>query len=509
MRLTTHDRRQHSATDVRLLQPTSIIGLALLALSSLLSSCAVGPDYVRPDPPLPSSWQTDAPGFEVVPGAHVGRWWDAFGDPELTSLVERATIANKDLMLATARVAEARSLYKATRSAEFPSIDSDAGVDYERSSVNALFPGGEDATVWGLGVSASWEVDLFGRVRRSVESSEASFEASDEDRRAVLVAVIAEVAAAYVDLRTTQRRLDVARQNLASQGKIVDLTKIRFEGGIASSLDVAQAESIYANTRTFIPPLEAQMARTMNRLSVLLGENPGPLTSELVTPAPIPTPPTEMTVSLPVDMVRQRPDVRASERQLAAQTAKIGVATADLYPRLTLLGTFGFDATDFKDLFQGPSRSYSVGPAVRWNVFDAGKIRALIGAEEARSVQALATYEQTILLALEEVENSLVTYARLRDQREASIDAIRAASISLDLATALYKDGLVDFQNVLDAQRTLLTYQDQLARIDGDSVQSLVQLYRSLGGGWRSFEPPAEGDGGTQNPDEVGDAKQG
>lgn len=485
--------------------------ILFLACAFLAGGCAVGPDYVRPDPPLPSGWQTDPAGFAVVPGAEVGRWWDAFGDPELSSLVERATAANKDLVLATARVAEAQSLYRATRSAEFPSIDSDAGVNYERSSVNALFPGGEDATVWSVGVSASWEVDLFGRVRRSVESSQASFEATDEDRRAVLVAVIAEVAAAYVDLRTIQRRLDVARQNLASQGKIVDLTRIRFEGGIASSLDVAQAESIYANTRTFIPPLEADLARQMNRLSVLLGENPGPLSSELVATAPIPTPPAEMTVSLPVDMVRQRPDVRAAERQLAAQTAKIGVATADLYPRLTLLGTFGFDATDFKDLFQGPSRSYSVGPAVRWNVFDAGRIRALIGAEQARTVGALAAYEQTILLSLEEVEDALVTYARLGDQREASVEAIRAATVSLDLATALYKDGLADFQNVLDAQRTLLAYQDQLARVDGQSVQSLVQLYRALGGGWSTFEPPAAGDGGDGNPnaDEVGDAKQG
>lgn len=489
--------------------------ILLLAAAFLASACAVGPDYVRPDPPLPSGWQTDPPGFAVTPGAEVGRWWDAFDDAELSSLVERATAANKDLVLAAARVAEAQAQYRATRSAEFPSIDSDAGVDYERSSVNALFPGGEDATVWGLGVSASWEVDIFGRVRRSVESSEASFEATDEERRAVLVAVIAQVASAYVDLRTTQRRLDVARQNLASQGKIVELTRIRFEGGIASSLDVAQAESIYANTRTFIPPLEAAIARATNRLSVLLGENPGPLASELVTPAPIPEPPAAMTVALPVDMVRQRPDVRAAERQLAAQTARIGVATADLYPRLTLLGTFGFDATDFKDLFQGPSRSYSVGPAVRWNVFDAGRIRALISAEEARTTQALASYEQTILTSLEEVENALVTYARLRDQREASIDAIRAATTSLDLATALYKDGLADFQNVLDAQRTLLTYQDQLARVDGDSVQSLVQLYRALGGGWTAYEPPSPDEGAPdagdprQNADEVGDAKQG
>jgi multidrug efflux system outer membrane protein len=466
-----------------------------LLLAALLSACAVGPDYVRPEPPLPSTWQTEPAGFTTAAAAPVGRWWDAFGDPELSALVDRATIANRDLARATGRVAEAQALYRATRSAQFPSLDSDADVAYQRSSVNALFPGGTDDTLYGVGVSASWEVDIFGRVRRSVESADARFEASEDDRRAVLVAVIAEVAAAYVDVRTVQRRLGVAEANLESQGRIVELTRIRREGGIASSLDVAQAESIYASTRTAIPPLQAALARQMNRLSVLLGENPGPLAGELDPVAPIPSPPASLTVGLPVDMVRQRPDVRFAERALAAQTALIGVATADLYPRLTLFGTFGFDATDAAALFQGPSRSYSVGPSLRWNVFDAGRIRALIGAEQARTMQALAAYEQTILLALEEVENTLVTYARLQDERAASVDAIGAAKLSLDLATALYKDGLADFQNVLDAQRTLLVFEDQLARVDGSSVQSLVQLYRALGGGWSALEPaPPDGD---------------
>ena len=489
------NRRVRSTTS-----PASSKRIFLLPIACLLlSACAVGPDYVRPDPPLPASWQTEPAGFAGATAAPVGRWWDAFGDPELSSLVERATIANRDLAQAAGRVAEAQALYRATRSAQFPSLDSGADVAYQRSSVNALFPGGTDDTLYGIGVSASWEVDLFGRVRRSVESSDARFEGSVEDERDVLIAVIAEVAAAYFDVRTVQQRLAVARANLESQSRIVELTRIRFEGGIASSLDVAQAESIQASTRTVIPPLEAQLARQMNRLSVLLGENPGPLAGELTPPAPIPAPPAELTVLLPVDMVRQRPDIRFAERQLAAQTALIGVATADLYPRLTLLGTFGFDATDAAQLFQGSSRSYSVGPSLRWNVFDAGRIRALIGAEQARAMQALAFYEQTILLALEEVENALVTYARLQEERAASADAIAAATLSLELATALYKDGIVDFQNVLDAQRTLLVFEDQLARVDGASVQSLVQLYRALGGGWSALEPPIEGEGASQN----------
>lgn len=491
MRDSSSNRRERSTTRPAPSPRPFLLPLACL----LLGACAVGPDYVRPDQPLPAQWQTEPGGFAGAASAPVGRWWDAFGDAELISLVERATVANRDLAQAAGRVAEARELYRATRSAQFPSLDADADVAYQRSSVNALFPGGTDDTLYGIGVSASWEVDLFGRVRRSVESSDARFQGSEEDQRDVLVAVIAEVAAAYVDVRTVQQRLAVARANLESQGRIVELTRIRFEGGIASSLDVAQAESIEASTRTVIPPLEAQLARQMNRLSVLLGENPGPLAAELAPPAPIPAPPAELTLVLPVDMVRQRPDIRFAERQLAAQTALIGVATADLYPRLTLLGTFGFDATDAADLFQGPSRSYSVGPSVRWNVFDAGRIRALIGAEQARTVQALAFYEQTILLALEEVENALVTYARLQEERAASEDAIAAATLSLELATALYKDGIVDFQNVLDAQRTLLVFEDQLARVDGSAVQSLVQLYRALGGGWSALEPAVDGQG--------------
>ncbi|MEW6269092.1 MAG: efflux transporter outer membrane subunit [Thermodesulfobacteriota bacterium] len=463
-----------------------------LLASVLLAACTVGPDYVRPEPPLPPAWHTGVQDVALEPGAPVGRWWDEFGDPELTSLVERAARANLDLVEAAGRVAEAQALYGATASAQFPALDAEADVLRQRSSVNALFPGGDEDTLYQIGVSASWEVDLFGRVRRAVESAGASVEASDEDRRAVLVAVMAEVARSYLDARTLQRRLAVARSNLDSQGQIVELTRIRFEGGIASSLDVAQAESVHASTRTIIPPFEAALAQQLNRLSVLLGENPGGIAAELAQPAPIPAPPATLTVALPADVVRQRPDVRRAERDLAAQTARIGVATGDLYPRLTLLGTFGFDATKAADLFQGPSRAYSVGPAVTWNVFDAGRIRSLIGAEEARTAQALARYEQTILLALEEVENALVAFGRLREEREATLDAIDAASLSLELSTALYKDGVADFQNVLDAQRTVLQFEDQLARVDGALVQSLVQLYRALGGGWAAMEPAAD-----------------
>ncbi|MGH7856152.1 MAG: TolC family protein, partial [Candidatus Binatia bacterium] len=233
----------------------------------------------------------------------------------------------------------------------------------------------------------------------------------------------------------------------------------------------------------------------LNRLSVLLGENPGSVLVELADGGRIPMPPEELRVSFPADLVRQRPDIRRAERELAARTALIGVATADLYPRLTLLGSFGFDATHASDLFTGGSRAYSLGPAVRWNIFDAGRIRGLIRAEEARTAQALSRYEQAVLRGLEEVENALIAHARLREERQAVADAVRASTFSLELATELYKDGLVDFQNILDAQRTVLEFEDQLAVTDGTMAQSLVQLYRALGGGWAAAEAPRHGNG--------------
>jgi NodT family efflux transporter outer membrane factor (OMF) lipoprotein len=289
-------------------------------------------------------------------------------------------------------------------------------------------------------------------------------------------------------VRTLQARLFVARTNLESQGRILNLTRARREGGIASSLDVAQAESIYANTQTVLPPFEALLSQEMNRLGVLLGQEPRTLWAELSPPAPIPGLPANLAVDLPVDLLRQRPDVRRAERDLAAQTALIGVATADLYPRLTLLGSFGFSATDAAVLFNGASRTYSVGPAVNWNIFAGGRIRALIHAQESRAAQALATYEATVLRALEEVEDSLISFDGLRKERQATAEAVRAASQALDFSTALYKDGLADFQNVLDAQRVVLLFQDALARIDGAIIQSLIGLYRALGGGWRALE---------------------
>jgi NodT family efflux transporter outer membrane factor (OMF) lipoprotein len=474
-------------------------GLPSLA-AAFLASCAVGPDYEPPRETTAERWNALPADFTTQ--GKIERWWEGFGDEKLTALIARAVAGNLDLREAAARVDETRALYRATTAEFYPEVDAQGDLSRLRQSENGVFPGGGDAvTLYDVGIAASWEVDLFGRIRRAAEAAGARVEFSEEDRRDVLVTLCAEVARSYVNVRTLQRRLTAARANLASQGRVAELTRIRREGGIASSLDVAQAESVLANTKTTLPPLETFLDQEMNRLSVLLGEQPGSLRAELSPEAPVPAPPAVVGVVFPADVVRWRPDIRRAERDLASQTALVGVAEADLYPRLTLLGSFGFSATEAGELFTSASRTYSFGPAVRWDVFSGGQLRALVKSQEARVGQALARYEQAVLLAFEEVEDALIAFDRLRVEREAVAEAVRAAGLALDLSTALYKDGVADFQNVLDAQRTVLQFDDGLARVEGALVQSLIQLYRALGGGWEVFEPRPEEPPGAEEDD--------
>lgn len=464
------------------------VALTVLALAA---GCAVGPDYHPPQPALPAEWNERPAGVNAQP-ADLRRWWTLLGDPVLDQLVDEAVSGNLPLREAVARVEESRARYRVARAALFPQLDADAAATRNRQSENGpFFNDGEDYSNYTVGVAASWEVDLFGRVRRSVESATAQTEATEDDQRTARVVLCADVAEAYVTLRTIQQRLAVAQANLASQEEIFGLTRTRFELGLASGLDVAQATQVLASTRTLVPPLELAQTETVNRLGVLLGQQPGALRERLGGHVPIPRPPATIAAGLPADLLRQRPDIRRAERDLAAATARIGVAVADLYPRLTLLGTLSFDSTQLASLIDGPSRAYTVGPAVLWNVFDAGRLRALVDAQEAVTAQALARYEQQLLVALEDVENALAAYTRTREERAAVTDAVTASTQALALATLLYKDGAVDFQNVLDAQRSLLDLEERLAITDGNVVRSVVRLYLALGGGW---DPgPADG----------------
>ena len=473
---------------------------ALLLPLLALSGCAVGPDYHPPEPAMPAGWQEMSSGVTEGSG-DLTRWWTLLGDPTLDQLVADAVKGNLTLREAVARVDESRARYRVARSSLFPLLDTTSTVTGNLASENGPAFSGDttDAPDAGLtpqvygeytvGLAASWELDIFGRVRRSVESATAIEEATEDDQRDVLVVLCADVAQSYVTIRTIQQRLAVTRQNLSSQEGIFNLTRTRFEMGLSSGLDVAQAAQVLASTRTLIPPLELALTIELNRLSTLLGQQPGTLREQLASSAPIPHPPETIGAGLPVNLLRQRPDIRRAERDLAAATAQIGVAVGDLYPRFTLLGTFAFDSTQVANLFEGPSRAFTVGPAMVWNVFDAGRLRAQVNAEEALTAQALARYEQQLLIALQEVENALAAYGQTREERGAVADAVAASSEALELATLLYKDGAVDFQNVLDAQRTLLDFEERLAVVDGNVVRSVVQLYLALGGGWDPDAP--------------------
>jgi NodT family efflux transporter outer membrane factor (OMF) lipoprotein len=365
-----------------------------------------------------------------------------------------------------------------------------ADANRSQPSDNGIFSdfapeeGFEAGNQFTAGFGASWEIDVFGRIRRQVEAADATTQASVEAYRDVLVSLYAETALAYVNVRASQERLRIANANVEAQEDTLQLTKDRFDSGLVSALDVAQAESNLANTYSLIPVVERDINEGLNRLAVLLGEYPGALHAELDDEVPIPQEPEEVAMGLPTELLRQRPDVRRAERLLASQTAQIGVATADLYPTFSLAGLLGLEALSAGDLASGDSVTWNVGLPIHWNIFSGGRIRSRIRAEEARTNQALATYEQTVLYALEESENAMVAYVKEVQRRERLSQAVNATQRSLALVLTQYTAGLTDFQNVLDTQRTLLLREDDLAVAEGAVIGNLVRLYRALGGGW-------------------------
>jgi NodT family efflux transporter outer membrane factor (OMF) lipoprotein len=480
---------------IRHLKSSKTVCLAV-CLAFSVGCITVGPDYVQPEMAVPDAWHTDAVAGLEAGDAPLERWWSVLDDPDLDDLITRAKAANRDLRTGVWRVEEARALRGVAAGAAYPQVEARGAASRSEASDNGalgdLAPDGFDAAdLYEVGVGASWEIDVFGRIRRTVESADALLDADVEAYRDVLVSLLAEVASAYVDLRTTQERLRLARNNVDIQNNTLSLTQDRFRVGLVSGLDVAQAEAILASTEALIPQLRTQRELALNRLAVLLGAIPGSLHDELLASPGIPHEPQETATGLPADLLRQRPDVRRAERSLAAQTARIGIATADLYPSFSLTGYLGLEAVDGSDLFDTGSTTWSFGLPVRWAIFSGGRIRSQIRAEEARTEQALAVYEQTVLRALEEVENALYAYAEETIRRERLRQTVDATERSLDLVMTQYRSGLTNFQNVLDTQRSLLTRQDELAASEGQVTQNLIALYRALGGGWDPEEVPA------------------
>ena len=469
--------------------------LITTALAAFLAGgCAVGPDYRPPQTSAPAHWTEPLGNGETNAPALLGTWWTNFHDPELNSLVERAVRSNLDLKMAQARVRAARAERQIVSADLWPSANASGSYQRQQQSRNQPVLGSLpippnvpfENNVYQAGFDASWEIDVFGAKRRAVESASAQMAATEYESKDVLLTLLGDVARNYVDVRGYQRRLVITKENIEAQEQSLAIARDRFAHGVTSDLDVEQAATVLTTTRAEVPALEAALETSIHRLGVLLGLQPGALIVELSGEQPIPAAPPSVPVGLPSDLLLRRPDVRQAERQLAAATANIGVAKADLFPKFSLTGAGGYESVSAGDWFAGGSRFWSVGPTMTWRVFDAGKIRANIRVQNARQEQALAAYEQTTLTAFEDVENSLVAYAKEQTRRESLADSVVTSQKSLDLARRLYTSGLTDFVNVLDAERALYQAQDALAQSDRNISTDVVALYKSLGGGWEA-----------------------
>jgi multidrug efflux system outer membrane protein len=473
------------------LQETGFIGpagrLCAAVASVMLAGCAVGPDYVRPETSLSSTWHSPLEdGLQAGPldPQTLASWWTTLDDPVLSGLIERAVAGNLDLQTARSRVRESRARRNIARGGLLPAFNASGSATSSRTDTNAgLDTHGE---LYSASLDAGWELDVFGGVRRSIEAATADLEGTEENLHDVLVSLLAETALNYVEVRTFQARLAAAEASLQTQDETYQLTLWRAQAGLGDELAVQQARSNLENTRSQIPSLHTGLQEAMNRIAVLLGEQPGRLHEILEQSAPIPTPPAEVAVGVPADVIRNRPDVRRAERDLAAQTARVGVATADLYPRLSLNGSIGVETLSLREPGAARTWTTSGGPRISWAVFDP-TIRPSIEVQSELQEQALIGYESAVLGALEEVENAVMAYAREQQRRNNLRRATEAAQAAADLARYKYQGGLADFTTVLDAERSLLSFQDQLNQSEGTVTSDLIRLYKALGGGWTSL----------------------
>jgi len=470
----------------------------MLALCLILGAgCAVGPDFKPPEMQVPAGWAGTPPLPAVTPAEKdLANWWTVFDDKMLQSLIQQAVESNLDLRFAEARIRQARAARGVAESFLGPTLDAAGSYQRSETAVSPTTVAGRssDSTVhvttnqYFAGFDAAWELDIFGGVRRSIEAADADLQASVEARRDVLVTLTAEVARNYIDLRAFQQRISIARENLAAQKHSAKLTRQRFDAGLASGLDVANAEAQVATTAAVIPLLESAARQTIYSLGVLLGRPPAALVQELAPALAIPTAPPTAPMGVPSELLRRRPDIRQAEAAVHAATARIGVSEADLYPRFTITGSIGVKASDFGSWLDWSSRLWNIGPGVTWRVFDMGRIRSDIAQQEALQEQSLIAYEKTVLTALQEVEGALIALDKEQEHRKALMDAVAFNQKAVDLSLKLYTEGQTDFLNVLQAQRALFLTQDALAQSTQTISTDLVALYKALGGGWDTQE---------------------
>jgi len=492
-------KKNFPTRSVRLRKPSAILCfIVMVGMMLWLGGCAmVGPDYVKPTPPEPEKWlESSDPKIESQK-AEFKEWWTVFNDPVLNELVQAAYQQNLPLQIAGLRIYEARAQLGIAFGFQYPQTQQGLGS----ASLNQLSKNGPNVAAadryysnYDIGLDAAWELDVWGKFRRAVQTSVASLEANIADYDDILVSLTSEVARTYIVLRTSEERLEVARQNVKIQKRSLEIAEVRFNAGAVTELDVTQARALLRGTEATIPGFETDIRQAKNALAILLGKLPGEIDAVLGGPGLIPAVPAEVAVGIPTELLRRRPDIRFAERQLAAQSAQIGFAKADLFPHFSLFGSLGFQTADYtdsrsnnsktSDLFDQDSVFYSAGAGFNWDVLNYGRITNQVRVEDARFQELAVNYEDTVIRAAQEVEDAMVGFLQSQNAVVFLADAVKALKRSVDLSMIQYREGLTDYQRVLDTQRDLSVQQDSLVSTAGSVDLNLVSMYRALGGGW-------------------------
>ena len=465
--------------------------LSVLAVSAVLAACAVGPDYKQPEAKSPYQFVSTDPA-QFATAEVEGDFWKAFNDEQLNSLIEESLTANHDIRIATARLREARAIRGESRLDFAPTVTASGGRTESRGSVRQAVGFARDQDYYDAGFDAFWELDFFGRIRRNVEANSALVQAAEAGVYSTQVSITAEVARNYFELRGSQQRLEVAERNAENQRETLRITTARLDAGRGTQLDTSRAQAQLSATLATIPDFESDITRSILRLGVLTGKSPEALIPQLSSVQKLPTLPTTQNIGTPELLLRRRPDIKVAERELASATAQIGVAVGDLFPRISFVGRWGFDAIDSGDLGKASAESYAFGPSIQWAAFDLGRVRQQIKQREAATDRALAVYEQTVLQALEETDASMTAYVKAKVKQAHLQDSTTASLEAVTLARARYESGVADFLTVLDAERSALTAEDQLALSETQTATALLATYKALGGGFRPLDAQAK-----------------
>ena len=484
----------------RRIGPLILWMLVLAAIGIMVSGCAmVGPDLEKPEPPVMDDWiETDSPGLNTGETDY-SDWWRVFDDPVLQQLIELAYRQNLSLQIAGIRIYEARAQLGIAVGNLYPQQQ----LAFGDLATNKLSGLNESSIIdnhfnsLSLGFDAAWELDIWGKYRRSVESGVANLEATVASYDNALVSLTAEVARAYIVMRTLEKRLVIAEENVGLQKRSLRIAEVRFTEGAVSELDVAQARSLLTDTQALIPRLESSLRQTQNALAILMGVLPGTLTDMLIGPNKIPLASEAIIIDIPNNLLRRRPDIRLSELQVATQSPQIGIAKADLYPHFFLFGSIGWSSSDatttsshnlLSDLFSYKSLFWRAGPGFSWDILNYGRIRNRVRAEDARFQQLVVNYKNTVLNAQREVEDAMIAYTRSREEEQFLKESVDAGKRSVELSMIQYREGVIDYQRVLDSQRFLSSQWDRLTEVSGQVGTNLVATYKALGGGWQIRE---------------------